>query len=89
MVVLILPWLQLVSSLSCLDSSGAAKDYWIMIKAPKVSNVPPLPGKSYIYIDEQDMGYKFSSLPLNESSAMVATLNQLNLNKSISFVAYE
>jgi hypothetical protein len=89
MVVLGIFILQSVASLSCLDSSGAIKDWWVMIKAPKVSAVPPLPGKSYIYIDQLNMGVNFSPLPLNESSAMTATLKQFNDDPSINFVAYE
>ena len=89
MVVLGMLIIQSVVSLSCLDSGGAIKDWWVMIKAPKVPAVPPLPGKSYIYIDQFTMGMSFSPLPLNESSAMTTTLKQLNDDPSISFVAYE
>ena len=77
------------SSLTCLDDTGMSKDFWIMLKAPQIANVPPLPGKSYIYIDTQNLGYKFSSQPLNDSSAMVRTLSQLNADPSISFIAFK
>lgn len=89
MVLILLAWISLGYSLSCLDANGEAKDYWIMIKGPQIANIPPLPGKSYIYLDEQNLGYQFAPLPLNQSSAMVKTINQINADKSISFIAYK
>lgn len=89
MVILFLSWITLSQSLSCLDANGDAKDYWIMLKGPQIASIPPLPGKSYIYLDEQNLGYQFASLPLNDSSALVKTINQINADKSISFIAYK
>ena len=60
-----------------------------MLKGPTVANIPPVPGKSYIYLDDQDLGYKFAPQPLNVSSALVNTINQINADKSISFIAYK
>jgi Deoxyribonuclease II len=77
------------SSLSCLDASQNSHDYVIMIKAPQVAAVPPQPGKSYLYIDPDHMDYKFEAKALNDSSPLTYTLNQLNLDPSISYVMFK
>jgi hypothetical protein len=89
MALLFLAFHLSVFALDCLDDSGNSKDFWAILKAPQIANVPPLPGKSYIYLDTNTLGYKFSSQPLNVSSAMVRTLSQINSDKSISFVAFK
>jgi hypothetical protein len=89
MIISLLLILPSIFSLSCLDSTGASKDFWMILKAPQIANIPPIPGKSYIYLDELNLGYKFNSQPLNISSAMVSTLNQINTDPSISFLAYK
>ena len=89
MLIILLSLFAGSSSLSCLNSAGAPKDYWIMIKAPQIAAVPPLPGKSYMYIDATTMTKTFSPNPLNVSSPLTATLNQLNLDPEISFIFYE
>jgi hypothetical protein len=77
------------SALSCLDASGAAQDYWVMLKAPQTANVPPLPGKSYMYMDPSRSSVSFMPKPMNESSPMTFTLSQLNQNPSISFLLFK
>jgi hypothetical protein len=89
MLTILLLALPSTLSLSCLDSSGSPKDFWMILKAPQSANVPPVPGKSYIYLDELNLGYRFSSQPLNISSAMVSTLTQINNDSGISLVAYK
>jgi Deoxyribonuclease II. len=76
-------------SLSCLDSTGTSKDYWVMLKAPEVAKVPPLPGKSYISIDPDNTGTTFSSTPLNQSSPLTHTLDQLNKDPTINYLFYK
>jgi hypothetical protein len=77
------------SGLSCLDATGAPQDYWVMLKAPEVANVPPLPGKSYMYMDSSGTSVNFMPKPLNDSSPMTYTLSQLNQNPAISFLAFK
>ena len=89
-MVLILLCLVLGSfSLSCLDSSGSPQDYWVMLKAPEVAGVPPVPGKAYMYIDRSHLSPVFNPQPLNLTSAMTATLGQLNTDSTISYILYK
>ena len=89
MIIKLLLLLPSIPSLSCLDNTGASKDFWMILKAPQIANIPPIPGKSYIYLDELNLGYKFSNQPLNISSAIVSTLTQINSDSTISFLAYK
>ena len=89
MPLIIFHVLHLVVSLSCLDSSGSPKDYFLMLKAPASAMVPPLPGKSYMYLDPtHPLGFWMPE-PLNISSPLTYTLDQFNKDSNISYIVYK
>ena len=88
MVLSLLLFLQKVSSLSCLDSSGNAIDYWTILKAPENAN-GAFGSKTYFYLNPNQPNFVQSTSALNQSSPMTSTLNQLNINPDISYITYK
>ncbi|CAG9326239.1 DNASE2B_3 [Blepharisma stoltei] len=75
-------------SLDCLTSSGNIAPWWTIIKLPKSTATSPIPGKSYMYLDDKVTTPTVGALPINDTSALFTTLKQLNADTSISYLLY-
>lgn len=78
-----------VSGLSCLDNNGNPQPWSAFVKLPRVAGATPDPGRSYQLFTPDTQILQLSPKPLNISSPLTYTLDQLNQDPSISFVFYK
>ncbi|CAG9333544.1 DNASE2B_1 [Blepharisma stoltei] len=77
-----------IFALSCLDINGNPVAWWNLVKMPKAVKNAPFYGKSYLYVSPDNPTPTLSTNPINVTSPMTYTLNQLNTDKTVSFLFY-
>ena len=82
--------MSLAAGLSCLDASGRPMGCFSILKSPKKSQAPPEPGQGYLYFSPLSSNkLEFQKDSINQASPLTKTVNQLNTDRSLSYVIFK